>query len=231
MAKFKTLVVGLTTMVCAMTASEASSQHDQHDQHKHHDHMHKRFEDAKKWAAKFDDPKRDEWQKPDAVVAALDIGETAVVADIGAGTGYFAVRMAKHRPNAKIIAVDVEPDMVAYIKERAQHVGCKNIETQLVSADEGVKLGEPADLIIVVDTYHHIGEREKYFITLAQSLKPDGRLAIIDFKLDSPEGPPAEHRIPPEKIKDELASAGYSQTKSIDILPYQYFLMFQRKTQ
>lgn len=215
------ILIGVLTMVCAMTGTPADCKHE-------HDHYHKRFDDAAKWSEKFDDPKRDEWQKPDEVIAALKLKDDAVVADIGAGTGYFTIRLAKKFPGAKIIAVDVEPDMVTYLNKRAKDNGCQNVETVLAPVDGAPTLTIPADLLLVVDTYHHLGERSKYFSHLGKQLKPGGRLAIIDFKLDSPEGPPVEHRIQPEQIKTELAEAGFEETQAIDLLPNQFFLVFEQ---
>ena len=94
------------------------------------------------------------------------------------------------------------------------------------SAD-AANLPEPVDLILVVDTYHHIGHRIDYFAKLKSSLRPGGRLAIIDFKADSPIGPPVEHRDPPEKVTEELAAAGFTPVESHDFLPRQYFLVFK----
>ena len=88
---------------------------------------------------------------------------------------------------------------------------------------------ELVDVVLVVDTYHHIDNRVSYFAKLRDSLVPNGRVAIIDFKLDAPEGPPPEFRLPPEKIATELAAAGYSLVETHTFLPRQYFLVFQRK--
>jgi len=85
------------------------------------------------------------------------------------------------------------------------------------------------DLVFVVDTYHHIDNRIAYFSKLKTSLRPNGRLAIVDFKMDSPEGPPPEHRIPPEKVTSELEAAGFTLVATHPILPRQYFLVFQAK--
>jgi ubiquinone/menaquinone biosynthesis C-methylase UbiE len=206
---------------------DEGSKHD-HQNHSSSKHMHKRFDDAEKWAEKFDDPKRDDWQKPDQVVESLALPDGAVLADIGAGTGYFAVRLAKRYPKSKIIAVDIEPDMVAYVSNRAKAAGLKNVETSLAFADKPQTLSEKADVIFIADTYHHIPDRDKYFSHLRDSLKPDGQLVIIDFKLESPEGPPIEHRIQPHEVREELKDAGFEQAKAIELLPYQYFLVFKQ---
>jgi SAM-dependent methyltransferase len=191
----------------------------------HHTSQH-RFQDAEAWAKKFDDPKRDAWQKPHEVIQALKLKPDAVIADIGAGTGYFAVRFAHMLPKGRVFGIDTEPDMVKYLGERAKRENLNNLTA--VAAEAGnPRLPEKADLIILVDVYHHIDKREAYFRQLQQSLKPEGRLAVIDFTLDSPEGPPPKARIAPERVKKEMLSAGYALTQEHGFLPNQYFLIFQ----
>jgi SAM-dependent methyltransferase len=100
----------------------------------------------------------------------------------------------------------------------------------ILASAESSNLPEPVDLVIVVDTYHHIDNRITYFSKLRASLRPNGRLAIVDFKADSPEGPPPEHRIPLEKVTSELEAAGYTLVATHLFLPRQYFLVFHAKT-
>ena len=188
--------------------------------------FHRRFDDAEKWAKEFDKPERDTWQKPEEVVDALHLERAASVADIGAGTGYFSVKIAKRIPDGKVFAADVEPDMVRYLGERARREHVSNLVPVQASAD-AADLPEPVDLILVVDTYHHIGNRIPYFSKLKSSLRPGGRLAIIDFRADLPIGPPVEHRISPEKVGEELAAAGFTPVEHHDFLPRQYFLLFK----
>jgi predicted methyltransferase len=185
------------------------------------------FGNAEKWAHVFDDPKRDEWQKPHEVIRALALKPDAVVADLGAGTGYFAARLANMLPNGTVYAVDLEPDMVKYLGERAKREGLKTLKPVAASAGDP-RLPAKADLILLVDVYHHIENRERYFRQLAAALKPGGRLAVIDFRLESPEGPPRAARIPPEQVKAELAKAGYELSAEHGFLPRQYFLVFSR---
>ena len=187
------------------------------------------FKDAEKWAKAFDDPARDVWQKPDEVLNALHLQRTDRVADLGAGTGYFSVRIAKLVPEGKLFSVDIEPDMLRYLRERAHHEKLSVLVPILASA-ESANLPEPVDLVLVVDTYHHIEDRIAYFSKLKASLRPNGRLAIVDFKADLPEGPPPEHRIPPEEVISEMEAAGYTRVATNQFLPRQYFLVFQAKT-
>jgi predicted methyltransferase len=190
-----------------------------------HTHQHS-FGDAEKWAQVFDDPKRDAWQKPHEVIQALALKPDAVIADIGSGTGYFSARFAHMVPQGRVYGVDTEPDMVKYLSERAKREGLKNV-TAVQARPGDPLLPEKADVVVLVDVYHHVENREQYFRRLQNSLKPGGRLAIIDFRLDSPEGPPRSARIAPEQVKAELKRAGYALTQEHAFLPNQYFLVFQ----
>jgi predicted methyltransferase len=192
-----------------------------------HDHQHS-FGDAEKWARVFDDPQRDAWQKPHEVIEALKLAPDAIVADIGAGTGYFAARFAHMLPKAKVYATDVEPAMVKYLATRAKREGLANL-VSVQGKPQDAALPEPVDLALLVDVYHHIDDRGAYFGKLARSFKPGGRLAIIDFTMDSDIGPPPRARIAPEQVKRELAGAGYALAEEVELLPNQYFLVFRPK--
>lgn len=184
-----------------------------------------RFEDPDVWAPRFEDPKRDVWQKPDAVIAALKLNPTDRVADIGAATGYFPVRLARALPSGKIYGVDIEPKMTQYLTDRAANEGLPNL-IAVLGTPEDPKLPEKVELILMVDTFHHVEDRVRYFERLKAHLALDGRLAIIDFTRASPMGPPPEHRIPADQVVTELKQAGWEKTAELDLLPYQHFLMF-----
>lgn len=186
------------------------------------------FRDAARWAKEFDDPARDAWQKPDQVIRALAPAPNAVVADIGAGTGYFAVRLARAVPRGRVIGVDIEPDMVRYLERRARREGLANLAARLGAPDDA-RLPVKADLVLMVDTYHHVAARVEYFRRLRGSLSAGARLAIIDFRPDSPYGPPPGGRVPPGQAKRELARAGYELLAEHDFLPYQYFLVLRAR--
>jgi len=184
------------------------------------------FSGAEQWAKSFDDPKRDASQKPREVIDALALKPDSVIADIGSGTGYFAVRFARVVPKGRVYGVDIEPDMVKYLTERAEREGLKNL-TALTGTPTDPRLPEKADLVVMVNVFHHIADRERYFRNLRGSLKPGGRIAIIDHNMDSREGPPRSARIAPERVKAELKSAGYAFVQEHGFLPAQYFLVFR----
>ena len=184
------------------------------------------FGNAEKWAHVFDDPQRDVWQKPHEVIQALALKPDAAVADIGAGTGYFSARLATMLKNGRVYAVDLEPDMVKYLGERAKRDGLSNMIAVQGAADTP-HLPAKVDLALFVDVYHHIDARPGYFRGLRKSLNPGAHVAIIDFRLDSPEGPPRAARISPDRVKAEMKQAGYVLVTEHAFLPRQYFLVFR----
>jgi ubiquinone/menaquinone biosynthesis C-methylase UbiE len=194
--------------------------------HMGHDGYHRRFDDAEHWAKIFNDPARDEWQKPDKVIGAFKLHDDDKVADIGAGTGYFSIPFAKAVSKGKVYAVDTESTLLAYTEKLAKKDGLTNVVAVKCDANDA-KLPEKVNLAIVVDTYHHIDDRPNYFKKLKQSLAPGGRLAIIDFTAQSKMGPPPQHRIPAKDVELELKEAGFKLAKKFDFLPNQYFLVFE----
>src|SRR5688572_17230491 len=218
----KTKPLMIATICFGCLAAAVSAQHAQ-PQGKP-DHMDHRFDDAERYAKSFDDPARDAWQMPGRVIEALAIGRGQSVADIGAGTGYFTVRLAKSAAAPIVFAVDVEKSMVDYVRQRAAKEGLKNVTPVLAAADRS-NLPQPVDLVLIVDTFHHIPNRAAYFRELKKSMKPGARLAIIDFRRDSPEGPPVEFRFTPEQVEAELGPAGFRVVARHTFLPRQYFLV------
>jgi cyclopropane fatty-acyl-phospholipid synthase-like methyltransferase len=189
----------------------------------HHSGHH--FDDADAWAAQFEDPKRETWQKPAEVISALAPAVDAKIADIGSATGYFPVRIAKALPKSRVYGVDVESSMVDYLNKRAEREELTNLSSHLAEYADA-KIPEPVDVILMVNTYHHIEARPAYFAKLKNSLKPGGRIAIIDFTRTSKMGPEASEKIPPEEVEAELKTAGFKLLETHSFLPEQFFLVF-----
>ncbi|HJY81511.1 MAG TPA: methyltransferase domain-containing protein, partial [Candidatus Binatia bacterium] len=185
------------------------------------------------YIALLEDPKRDEWQKPDAVIQALNLKDGQVVADIGAGSGYFTLRLARAvGQKGRVFAVDVDKGMLDYLHQRLDKEKIQNVQTMHVPAHDPLLIDGSLDLAFVCDTYHHLEDREVYLRKLRKALKPDGRLAIVDFyKRDGiPVGPPMSMRLGEETVEKELQEAGLKITEKLTFLPYQYILIAEPMT-
>lgn len=186
------------------------------------------FDNPENFVEKFDGAKRDEWQKPDEVIRTFNLPDDAVVVEIGSGTGYFAVRLAEQVKNGKVIAFDQSANMVSYLEDRVSELGLNNIDAHTTEPDGSIALEEKADLIFSVDVYHHMQDQIPYFSNLASQLKPEGKLVIIDRTEEEVEGQPSGHRIPVEKVKEEMKEAGFELVEELDfLLPIQYYLTFK----
>ena len=188
------------------------------------------FANVDQWRRVFDDPARDAWQKPRELVDALHLRPGMWVADLGAGTGYFSRYLdAAVRPGGIVFAVDTEPNLVAYLRTRSEQEKTPTIAPLLASANDPRLPPGALDLVLIVDTYHHLDDRRAYLERLAAALKPGGRVAIVDWqKHDLPVGPPSEHKLAREAVIEEMQAAGYELAAEPPILPYQYVLVFAR---
>jgi Methylase involved in ubiquinone/menaquinone biosynthesis len=207
--------------------------HGHRHHHGHGDHddatVTHRFEGPEEWAKRFDDPSRDAWQKPLDVLRLLSVREGMAVGDLGAGTGYFSIPLGRAvGPKGTVWGIDIEPGMVDYLDARARREGLPNVKGVLTKPDEPGLAPESADLVLVVNTWHHIDDRIDYLGKLRKTLRPGGRVAVVDYKIgDLPVGPPADHKLPPEKVVGEFAAGGFEVVlRDETTLPYQYVLAF-----
>ncbi len=181
------------------------------------------FSDVERFAAMFDDPERSEWQHPAEVIALLGLAEGMTVVDLGAGTGYFVPHLAAAvGSSGRVLALDVEPKMVAHMRQRFEAAELGNARAQIVLPDDpGLEAGS-VDRILIVDTWHHIAERERYAALLRAALRPGGEIVVVDFAPESPHGPPPAMRLPQEDVAAELSSAGLEVEILEESLPWQY---------
>ena len=188
------------------------------------EHQHHPPRSADEYAKVLEDPARDAWQKPHEVITALVLRKDEAVADIGAGSGYFTRRLARHA--GKVYAVDID----AKLLEKTRGSSPANVETVLATLEDPKLAPASVDTIFICDVLHHIDSRPAYYAKLQQALKPGGRIVIVDFyKRKLPIGPPPAMKLTPEQVKKELASAGFLLSKSHKFLAYQYFLEFKAK--
>ncbi|MCL6507405.1 MAG: class I SAM-dependent methyltransferase [Bryobacteraceae bacterium] len=188
-----------------------------------HDHPPRTSDDYVRF---LENPQRDQWQKPDQVIQALGFRPGESVADIGAGTGYFSRRFARHA--AKVYAVDIDASLL----ERARKNAPPNVEFVLAAPDDPKLPERSVDIIFFCNVLHHIENRPAYYAKLKRALKPGGRIVNIDFhKRPLPVGPPVDHKLSEDQVVAEFKSAGFELARSFDFLPYQYFLVFELKTQ
>ncbi len=193
--------------------------------------MHRLHQDSKAYIAFLEDPKRDAYQKPHEVLAALDLKEGEVIADIGAGSGYFSFRFAHHvGEKGRVYAEDINPDMIVYMNRRIRDLNLRNIETILAVPDDPLLQDASIDRFFICETWHHIENHAHYLSLIKKMLKPGGQVIMIDFqKKELPLGPPMEMKISREDLLKEMDSNGFRLVAEHTFLPYQYFLVFAVK--
>ncbi len=179
----------------------------------------------------FERSERASWQKPDEVVQALALKNGEVVADIGAGTGYFTRRLAKAvAPDGRVYAVDVAADVLGYLQEQAEKEGLHNIVTIVSREDDPMLPKNAVDLAFFCDVTHHLANRIDFYRAMAPGLKQRGRLAIIDYDPGAPRTPhPTEEHVPRSQVISEAEDTGFKFVKDFQFLPNQYFLLFEKQ--
>jgi len=178
-------------------------------------------------------PDRVAWQRPDRIMDELGIAEGSIVADLGAGGGWFTVRLAERvGPNGLVYAEDIQQEMLEAIRRRVQRVGFQNrVVLKLGTAIDPRLPPRALDAALIVDAYHELEQPVPLLKNLAASLKADGRLGIVNAKKDGGgPGPPMEQRIDAERVIRDAERAGLKLQSRGDFLRYQYFLMFVRAT-
>ncbi len=187
------------------------------------------FDDTAKYIAFLERPDRDAWQKPDAVVHALRLTGKEIIVDIGAGSGYFSFRLARAVPEGKVIALDVEPEMIRHIHHKAMNEGVRNLHAAFAKPDDPGVPAE-ADLVFMCDVLHHIQDRPAWLARLARQMHKGARLALVEFKEGKlPEGPPEAMKLSRAQVVTLATGAGLAlDGEKPDLLPYQTFLVFRK---
>jgi predicted methyltransferase len=172
-------------------------------------------------------PDRDAWQQPDRIMDELGIGEGSVVADLGAGGGWFTVRLADRvRPNGIVYAEDVQHQMIESIDRRIKREQLSNVRT-ILGTQADPRLPKLVDAVLIVEAYSEMEQPVTLLRNVARSLKPQGRIGIVNSKKDGyGPGPAMEERVDPERVIRDAEAAGLKLLARPGFLRYQYMLVF-----
>lgn len=233
------LAIGLAGVGCQTSQSASSSEtpaaapvsepehKPHHGEHNMGESAHRgdHFADPERFVAAWNAPERDAWQKPEEILAALQLEPGDTVVDLGAGTGYLTPRLSTAvGASGKVIASDIEPAMLAFLDEAAAKQGWTNVQT-LASAPDDPKLPPASvDAIVTLNTWHHIGEREAYAKKLRAALRPGGVFVVVDFRKEDTEGfgPPLAMRVAAEQVQAELTAGGFKAAILEESMPRHY---------
>lgn len=215
-------VVLVATLVFSCSASTLLAQHASPGHGG--DRIHR---DPTTYIKSLENPARDAWQKPAEVVKALGLRAGDVVADIGAGSGYFALRFAPEvGPTGKVLAVDISAPMLEHLGKRATDAGVANVTMVLAAHDDPKLPAGGVNVAFTCNTWHHIDGRDAYLAKLKASLAPGARFVIVDFHEEAPMGPPREMKLSRQSVVDEVTRAGFTLAAEHTFLPHQYYLVF-----
>jgi SAM-dependent methyltransferase len=188
------------------------------------------FEDPARYVAQWEGPERDAWQQPAGLVAALGITPGMAVADLGTGTGYLLPHLVAAAGPGSVYAVDIEPAMVAWVQARAASTGWTTVTPVLGSAQSTGLPPASLDRAVMINVWHHIEDPVAYGRSVKEALKPGGEFAVVETRLDAPEGdgPPMAMRLSPEAVIAALQSAGLQARRSDWTNPRQYMIIATR---
>ena len=173
-------------------------------------------------------PERERQERTDLLIAGLSLSKDFVVADIGAGTGYFTFPVAQRVPEGKVIAVDIQPEMLARIEQQKALEDVANVETVLGEADDPKLPESEIDLAFIVDAYHEFSFPREMGEHLKESLKPGGQLVLVEYRAEDPRVPIKRlHKMSEVQVKQEMAAIGLDWVRTESYLPQQHVLIFQ----
>ena len=173
-------------------------------------------------------PEREAEESPDAALDAIGIYRGATAADVGAGVGYFTWRLAERvGPAGKVYANDIQPEMLDLLRKNMAARRLSNVEAVLGTEDDPKLPAGKIDLILLVDVYHEFSQPQKMLRKMRESLKPDGRLVLLEYRKEDPDVPiRPEHKMSVEEVRAEVQPEGFRFVKNLDVLPRQHILIF-----
>ena len=173
---------------------------------------------------------REQEEQPEAMLDALKIPKGATVADVGAGVGYTSLRLSKRvGDTGTVLATDLQPEMIAMLRENASAAGVKNIKPLLCTVKDTKLPDGKVDLVIMVDVYHESSDPEKTLKGVRKALKPGGRLVLIEFRGEDPEVPiKPEHKMTLKQARLEVEPMGFTFKDCLEFLPWQHIIVFEK---
>jgi SAM-dependent methyltransferase len=180
-------------------------------------------------AAWLERPEREAEEAPSKAIAALDLAPGSVVADVGAGSGYYTVRLATVvGPKGRVVATDLQPGMLDLLRARVAREHLANVEVVQGRADDPVLPARTFDLVLMVDVYHELASPQAFVRKLKAALKPDGRLVLIEFRKEDPRVPiREEHKMSVDQVREELGADGFRIERVIEVLPWQHIIVLR----
>ncbi len=174
-------------------------------------------------------PEREREERTDVLLRALSLQKDDVVADIGAGSGYFTFRMAPLVPKGKVLAVDIQPEMLELLNKKKQKINISNVETVLGDITDPKLPAGTVDLALLVDAYHEFSHPYEMMQNLVHSLKPGGRIALVEYRAEDPEVPiRPRHKMTETQARKEMEAAGLQFVENKKVLPQQHLLIFRK---
>ena len=225
-------ILAMSTFCLSLFSCGTSSKQEHRENHQHkdqHGHANKHMNETpfEELIARFESPERTKYQKPDEVLKHLGDLKDKKVFEIGAGSGYFSFRLVG--AGAQVIAGDVDERFQNYIKEKKEKLGISDqqLSLRMLPYDAPNLADAEVDMVLIVNTYHHIENRAAYFAKVKKGLKENGQLVVIDFfKKELPFGPPLKMKVTEAQVQKELSEAGFTEFDiNQKLLPYQYIVM------
>ncbi len=206
-----------------------------HRGHAHHDgdrHMADHFRAPEQSAEVWNTKERDAWQKPEEIIAAMQIEPGMTLVDLGAGTGYMLPWLVTAAGDTgKVIAADVSSEMLRYLTEMIREKGWKNATTHEAKYESPALADDTVDRLVTVNTWHHIEQREAYAALLYRAMRKGGLVVVVDFLAEPTEGfgPPLEMRLKAEQVASELSAGGFATEIISESLPRHYIVVAKRR--
>jgi ubiquinone/menaquinone biosynthesis C-methylase UbiE len=181
-------------------------------------------------AAWLERPEREQEEAPSQAIAALNIRPGLVIADIGAGSGYYTLRLARAvGPSGRVYATDIQPEMLTLIRKKIDPTSPRTVELILGTETDARLPAAAIDMALMVDVYHELAQPQIFLRSVKGALKPDGRLVLIEFRKEDASVPiRAEHKMSIREARMELEAEGFRFDRVIDVLPWQHILIFRR---